>query len=174
MIISIAKIALPAILLLALQGHETNAQRKPSRKKPAPPVRIIPPLDVRAGREKVEVQLENVSRFIDAYGPKADALELLDGAYAKKKVSEARIAKHAENKKNVIQTIRNLRLGLAALESEFRTKAALQKYLPQIDGIADLVTEAEDDAAGNRFVAAKEPLQAVSKKLATALTFIPR
>lgn len=178
MIFSILKIAIPALFAVLVLGYEADAQkktpRKTSTKKPASATKLIPPLEVRAAREKVEIQLENVDRFIVEYAPKADALELLDAAYATKKVSEARLARHADNKKNINQTIRNLRLGLAALESEFRTKGSLAKYLPQVEGITDLVIRAEDLALGQKFVAAKGPLRDVSKQLTECLGAMPK
>lgn len=159
-------------LFAASEAFSQKKPRKTTTKKPA--TTVIPPLDVRAAREKVEVQLENVDLFVSEYSPRADALELLDAAYAKKKVSDAKLAKHAENKKNIIQTIRNLRVGLAALESEFRTKPVLQKYLPQVQGITDLATDAEDMASTDKFVAAKVPLREISRHLADALAVLPK
>jgi len=148
--------------------------KKPALKKPVPAVKVVPPLEVRAAREKVEVQSENVSRFIDAYGPRADALELLDRSFATKKVSAATLAKHEANKRITIQTIRNLRDGLSTLESEFRTKAVLTKYLPDVEGITDLTSRAEDLAIAGKFVDAKNPLRDVSKKLTDLLVVLPK
>lgn len=165
-----------AMLILAIATVTATAQKKPKKpvtKKPAV-VKTIPPLDVRAGREKVEVQLENVNRFVDEYGPKADALELLDKAFATKTVSEAILTKHASNKKFTIQSIRNLRDGLAALESEFRTKPLLQKYLVNIQGITSLATQSEDSAIAGKFVAAKDPLRDIAMKLTDTLAVLPK
>ncbi len=165
-----------AILILALGSVSATAQKKPKKpttKKPTV-VKTIPPLDVRAAREKVDVQLENVKRFVDEYGPKADALELLDKAFATKTVSEAILTKHASNKKFTIQSIRNLRDGLASLESEFRTKPILQKYLMNIQGITDLAIQSEDLAIAGKFVAAKDPLRDIAMKLTDSLAVLPK
>lgn len=165
-----------AMLILAITSISATAQKKKPKKPVKKPtvVKTVPPLDVRAAREKVDVQLENVKRFVDEYGPKADALELLDKAFATKTVSEAILTKHASNKKFTIQTIRNLRDGLAALESEFRTKPTLQKYLPNIQGITDLATQSEDSAIAGKFVAAKDPLRDIAMKLTDALAVLPK
>lgn len=165
-----------SMLILAAASVTATAQKKPKKpttKKPVV-VKTIPPLDVRAAREKVDVQLENVKRFVDEYGPKADALELLDKAFATKTVSEAILTKHASNKKYTIQSIRNLRDGLAALESEFRTKPLLQKYLTNIQGITDLATQSEDSAIAGKFVAAKDPLRDIAMKLTDTLAVLPK
>jgi len=164
------------MLVLAIMSISATAQRKTIKKKPKQPtvVKTIPPLDVRAAREKSENQLENVQRFVDEYGPKADALELLDKAFATKTVSDAILAKHSSNKKMTIQSIRNLRDGLTALESEFRTKPTLQKYLSSIQGITELATQSEDSAIAGRFVAAKDPLRDIVMKLTDTLAVLPK
>ena len=50
---------------------------RPRKAQPAkPPVsRAVAPLDVRAAREKVEIQRSNTSRFIDVLGPIAQEIE---------------------------------------------------------------------------------------------------
>ncbi len=169
-----AGLGLAALLLLTASA---DAQRKPTR-KPAPkkpPVtqKIVPPLEVRAAREKVDNQLANVNRFIDVMGPIAQAIETLDESAKTKALPKATADKNAENKQKVIEAIRNLKAGLAVLESEFRTKSVLQKYLPQIQGITDLASQAEDSAIAGEFVAAKEPLREVSMKLTDTLTAMP-
>ena len=166
-----------AMLILAITSISATAQKKTTKKKPVKKpavVKTIPPLDVRAAREKTENQLENVRRFVDEYGPKADALELLDKAFATKTVSDAILAKHASNKRLTIQSIRNLRDGLTALESEFRTKPTLQQYLSNIQGITDLASQSEDAAIAGRFVAAKDPLRDIAMKLTDTLAVLPR
>ena len=152
--------------------------QKPTRKKPATkkPITktVVPPLDVRVAREKVDTQLENVNRFVDVLGPIAQAIESLDDSNAIKRLPQPTIDKNETNKKKVIQAIRNLRAGLSALESEFRTKTALQKYLPNIQGITDLAAQAEDSAIAGKFVAAKVPLRDVAQKLTDTLATMPR
>ena len=164
------------MLVLAATSVTATAQKKTTKKTPKKTtvVKTIPPLDVRAAREKTDNQLENVKRFVDEYGPRADALELLDKAFATKTVSEAILTKHASNKKMTIQSIRNLRDGLTALESEFRTKPLLQKYLPTIKGITDLATQSEDLAIAGKFVAAKDPLRDIAIKLTDTLAVLPK
>lgn len=146
--------------------------RKPAPKKPAPTV--IPPLDVRAAREKVSVQLSNVDQFVDKLGPIAQGIEDTDAGARSRRLPPAAVDKNEANKRNVVQAIRNLRAGLATLESEFRTKETLRKYLPQIQGITDLAAQAEDSALAGKFVAAKEPLRSVAQKLTDTLGVMPK
>ena len=166
-----------ALFLLAIFTVAAEAQRKPvkksSVKKPVT-IKTIPPLEVRAAREKTEIQRGNVNFWIDKLGPIAEAIESLDAAYAKKKPSAAAFAKQEDNKKKFATMLRNLRDDLAILESEFRTKPLLQKYLANVEGITDLAAEAEDLAIAGKFVASKQPLRNVSKKLTDALAVIPR
>jgi hypothetical protein len=62
---------------------------------------------------------------------------------------------------------------LTDLESDFRTKPALQKYLASIQGITDLAGQAEDAAIAGKFVSAKDPLRDVAQKLTDTLKVMP-
>jgi hypothetical protein len=171
-------ITLAAGLLLVLFAGSGYAQRKttrkPAPKKPAPAVKIIPPLDVRAAREKVEIQAGNVTRFVDVLGPIAQGIEDLDNEAKTKPLPPKTAETNEENKKKVIAAIRNLRDGLMTLETEFRTKPVLKQYLPSITGITDLSAASEDSAIAGNFVASKDPLRDVVKKLATTLAVLPQ
>jgi hypothetical protein len=171
-------IPLTAALLLVLFAGSGHAQRKTSRKpapkKPVPSTTIVPPLDVRAAREKVEIQADNLRLFVDVLGPIAQGIEDTDEAAKAKPLSQKAAEKNESNKQKVIEAIRNLRSGLAVLETEFRTKPVLQKYLPSINGITDLSAESEDSAIAGKFVAAKDPLRDIAKKLADTLAVLPR
>ena len=102
-----------------------------------------------------------------------EALELLDAAYAKKRPNNTTLATHEGRKNKFVETLRNLRDDLALLESEFRTKQALQRYLGSLKGIADLAAQAEDLAIAGKFVASKRPLREVSKKLTDTVATMP-
>ncbi|MEO6050915.1 MAG: hypothetical protein ABIP78_06240 [Pyrinomonadaceae bacterium] len=163
------------ILGLAIFAGGASAQRKAVR-KPVPKkatVKILPPLDVRAGREKVDNQLSNVNDFVNKLGTIAQGLEVAD-ADAKAGNLSAKTAAKIEGKKNeIVVAIRNIKVALTNLESEFRTKPALQKYLVNIQGITDLAAQAEDSAIAGKFVAAKDPLREVAKKLTDTLGAMP-
>ncbi|MBV9215890.1 MAG: hypothetical protein JO053_06905 [Acidobacteria bacterium] len=162
-----------AVLLLASLGYsQKRPVRKPAVKKP--PVTVIPPLDVRAAREKTDNQLANVNTFVDKLGNVAQPLEtaLADEAAGKLKPETAQ--KIENSKANLVASIRNLKVGLSALESDFKTKPALAKYLPSIQGITDLTTRSEDLALAGQFVSAKEPLRGVAQKLTDTLAALPK
>lgn len=171
------KFIMPALLLLTLFTVAADAQtkktKKSSTKKPSV-MKIIPPLDVRTAREKVAIQLSNVKRFVDVLGPIAQGIETIDSSAKTRRLSQAALDQNEANKQKVITAIRNLKDGLTDLETEFRTKAVLQKYLPNIQGIADLATDSENMAIEGKFVASKEPLRNVAQKLTDTLTAIPK
>ena len=103
------------VMIAAFLVGSASAQKK-TPKKPAPaakpPVTVVPPLEVRAGREKVDNQLSNVNKFIDVLGPIAQSIELLDESSKTKKLPQDAIDKNEANKQKVIEAIRNLRAGL--------------------------------------------------------------
>lgn len=171
------KIVTLALFLLVFIAGTADAQKKTTKKtaaKKTTTTKTLPPLAVRTAREKVQIQDDNVNFWINKLGPIASALELLDQTYATKKPSVATLSTHENRKQNFVQILRNLRGDLALLESEFRTKLELKKYLPSIQGISDLAAESEDSAIAGKFVASKEPLREVAKKLTDTLAAMPK
>ncbi len=173
--LSIAFAAGLLTVLFAGSGYaQKKTTKKPAPKKQAAATAIIPPLDVRAAREKVTIQAENVNRFVSVLGPIAQGIEDLDQSAKTKPLPQKTAEKNSANKQKVIEAIRNLRAGLLVLETEFRTKPVLQKYLVNINGITDLSAESEDSAIAGKFVASKDPLRDIAKKLADTLAVLPR
>jgi len=160
-----------ALCSLAVDGQTTKkpVKRKTTAAKPAQ----IPPLDVRAARVTVSNQLANVTKFTRILGPVAQAIEALDEEARTKRVKKESLDKNAADKQSVITSIRNLREGLVKLESEFRVKPALKKYLVTIQGISDLAGQAEASAVAGKFVAANAPLRTIEQKLNDTLTAMP-
>jgi hypothetical protein len=165
------RVALVMVALTVFAGV-TDAQKKTPRKsttrKPAATKSVIPPLEVRAAREKVDTQLFNINQFIDVLGPIAQDIETVDAS------TTTPMEKNEINKRNVVLAIRNMKAGLANLETEFRTKPVLQKYLVQIEGITDLAARSEDSAIAGRFVASKDPLRDIGRKLMDTLAVMPK
>ena len=168
-------VALGVIIIGLFCGPAAAQKRKkPVTKKPVAGKTVVPPMDVRLAREKVDIQLANVNAFVDKYGPIAQSVEVLNGAAAAGRLKKSDIALNELTKKNLIIAIRDLKAGLVTLESEFRTKPVLAKYLPTIRGITDLAAQSEDTAIAGKFVAAKDPLRDVSKKLTDTLAAMPK
>lgn len=141
--------------------------------KPRNTVPTLPPLDVRAARVKVSNQLANVSAFVSKLGPIAQNIEALDADARARKAKQSSIDANEAAKKRVVAAIQGLRAGLMNLETEFRTKPDLKKYLSSIQGISDLAAQSENSAMAGRFAAANAPLQTVQQKLNDTLARMP-
>jgi hypothetical protein len=172
MLLAVAVIAVFTVATSAQKRTTTKRSTKTSTPKTSS---TMPPLDVRAAREKVSNQHANVGAFLERLGPVAQAIEAVD-AEAKtnaKTVKQESITDNEAAKQKVIAAIRNLREGMVKLESEFRVKPVLKKYLANIQGISDLAGQAETSAIAGKFVAANSPLRSVQQKLTDTLAAMP-
>ncbi|MEO8574623.1 MAG: hypothetical protein ABI481_11685 [Pyrinomonadaceae bacterium] len=166
--------AATALLSVGAQAQTKRTGKKASKTTAAKTTSTIPPLDVREARVKVSNQLANVSMFTAKLGPIAQAIEALDSEAKIKNVSTQSVDKNTENKQKVIKAIRDLREGIVKLESEFRVKPALKKYLPTIQGISELAGQSESSAIAGKFVAANAPLRTLEQKLTDTLAVMPK
>lgn len=171
---------LPKFVFLALAfvltfSFAAQAQKKKptTTKKPTTNVTTTNALEIKQGAEKVSIQLKNVTNFIYKLGGIATGIEDTDREAKAGKLSKAAADKNAQFKQAVIQSIRNLKAGLAALEIEFRTKPALKNYLLQMQGVTDLATQSEDLAVAGSFTESGKSLILVVEKLADVLTAMP-
>jgi hypothetical protein len=163
-----------AVALTAFFAVTAQAQtRRPARKTTPVKSSTLPPLDVRAARVKVDNQFTNVSLFVKNFGPVAQALEALDAEARTKKLRKETLDKNAADKQKVVNAIRGIKDGMMKLESEFRVKPALKKYLVNIQGISDLAGQAETSAIAGRFVTSNGSLKSVQQKLNDTLAAMP-
>jgi len=161
-------------VLTAMFSIGAYGQRKrPVKRTTTPVASTLPPLDVRAARVKVSNQLANVTAFVARLGPIAQAIEALDAEAPRQRFNKEAMDKNAADKQKVIAAIRGLREGMVKLESEFRVKPALKKYLPTIQGISDLAGQSETSAIAGEFVAANTPLRTLQQKLSDTLAAMP-
>jgi hypothetical protein len=166
-------ILLAATAVFSISGE---AQTKKPVRRTTPVKRTtttLPPLEVRAARVKVSNQYANVSAFTSRLGPIAQAIEAIDAESKTKKLRKETLDKNAADKQKVVAAIRGLREGMVKLESEFKVKPDLRKYLPMIQGISDLAGQSEASAIAGKFVAANAPLKTVQQKLNDTLTAMP-
>ena len=173
----IIRILLLAFAATSIFAVAADAQTKKPAKGKSTTVNkaaTLPPLDVRAARTKVDNQLANITLFVTQLGPVAQAIEELDAESRTKKVNQQALDKNAANKQSVIKAIRNIREGMVKLESEFRVKPTLKKYLPLIQGISDLAGQSETSAIAGKFVTANAPLRTVQQKLTDTLAAMPK
>jgi hypothetical protein len=164
-----------AMAALSLGAHAQTTKRPVRKTTPAASrtTSTLPPLDVRAARVKVSNQQANVSAFIQRLGTVGQAIEALDVELRTKRLNKESIDKNNADKQKVIAAIRGLRDGMVKLESEFRVKPALKKYLPTIQGISDLAGQSEASAIAGKFVAANAPLRTIQQKLTDTLAAMP-
>lgn len=164
-------------LCLLCFTFSVNAQRRKTATKKAKAVSVptasASNSEVKAGAEKVSVQIKNLSKFIYNLGDVARVTEDLDREIAAGKASRNAPNLNAKNKQAIVTTIRNLRAGFAALEIEFRTKPALKNYLFSIQGISDMTGRAEDQAAAGQLTESGKTLLIVIEKLADTLAAMP-
>ncbi len=166
-------LALVALLSFAV-STEAQKKKKPVTKKPTTTTTVTTnALEIKEGAEKVSIQLKNVASFIYKLGGIATGIEDTDKEAKAGKLSKTALDKNAQFKQAVIQSIRNLRAGLAAMEVEFRTKPALKPYLLQLQGITELSGQSEDLAAAGRFTDSGKVLVTVVEKLADTLAAMP-
>lgn len=164
-------------------SFEANAQkRRTTRKRPAATrttaattaaTNAANAAEVKASARKVSDQLKNVTRFVYLLGGIAKNIEAIDLDSKTRKLSASALNLNETNKKAVIVAITNFRAGLAALETEFRSKPALKLYNFQIQGISDLSAQAEDLAANGQFTEAGKVFLSIVEKLSDTLVSLP-
>jgi hypothetical protein len=137
------------------------------------PAPVVTKTDFKSGQEKVSIQIKNTTKFLFNLGGIAKGIEDIDKAVKERKASREVASQNAQYKKDVIQSIRNLRAGLVALEVEFRTKPELKPFLFQIQGISDISGTAEDQALSGQFYQSGKTLLFVVEKLADTLASMP-
>lgn len=167
------------MIFLCLAGlvMTANAQKKKTTTKKTTsataPSTANNAAEIRAGADKVSMQIKNVSRFVYLLGGIARTIEDLDAEAKTRKISQTSVDANNKNKQAVIQGIQNIRAGLIALETEFRTKPGLKLYAVRVDGISNLVADAEGQASGGRFVESGKTLLLVIERLSDALAALP-
>ena len=173
-----------ALCLLCLTLNAAAQKRKSApRKTTSKPVATTPAsatttppatsLEIKDGAQKAAIQLKNVTRFIYLLGSIAQGIEDVDKEVKSGKATRAASDQNAENKQKVIETLRNVRAGLVALEIDFRAKPALRTYVPQIGGISDIAATAENQAATGQLKESGKTLLQVVEKLTDTLTAMP-
>jgi hypothetical protein len=172
----LARLTFLALALVLGFAVSTEAQKKkPVTKKPTTTntTTTTNALEIRAGADKVSIQIKNVTKFLYVLGGVARGIEDADKDAKAGKLSKPVVDKNNAFKQDVISSIRNLKAGLADLEVDFRTKSALKPYLLQIQGITELGNQSEDLAAAGRFTDSGRVFLNVVEKLTDALVAMP-
>lgn len=167
------------VLVLAIFTVAGHAQKKTTKKSTPPKTTTSAAataaanVEIRQNKLKVASQVNTVAEFVYRLGGIATGLEDIDKAAQKTPLKEPTRSTHARNKQTVVQTIRNLRAGMIALETEFQTKPNLRRFQFQISGIGDFSAQAESLAAGGQFTESGKVLLQVIQKLSETLVAMP-
>lgn len=129
--------------------------------------------EIKSGAEKVSIQIKNSSKFLYLLGSVANGIEAIDKDIKAGKVSREIQDQNQQFKRDVMQSLRNLRAGLVQLEVDFRVKPELKPFLPQIQGISDMTARSEDLASAGQFTESGKMLLLVVEKLADTLAAMP-
>jgi hypothetical protein len=157
-------------LTISVSGQRNRSRTVKPKPTPTPAVSVN---NLKPGAEKVSIQIKNTTKFLYNLGGIAKGIEDIDKAVRERKASKEVADKNTEFKRSVLQSIRNLRAGLVALEVEFRTKPELKPFLIQIQGISDISGTAEEQALSGQFHESGRTLLFVVEKLADTLASMP-
>ena len=164
-------------VLLTFAASAEAQKRKPTTRKTTPtkttPTLATNTLEIRDGANKVSIQVKNVTKFLYLLGGIASGIENTDKEAKAGKLSRAAVDTNNQYKQKVVTSIRDIKAGLAALETEFNSKPSLRNYVFQIQGITGLATQSEDLAAAGRLTDAGRVFLAVIEKLSDTLVAMP-
>ncbi len=161
-------------VLLTFAASAEAQKKKPVTKKPTTTTTTTTnALEIKENAQKTSIQLKNVTTFLYKLGGIASAIEALDNDAKANKLSKAQLDKFTQQKQAVITSIRNLKAGLAELETQFRIKPSIKLYLLQVQGVTDLATQSEDLATAGRFADSGKVLVLIVEKLADTLAAMP-
>lgn len=172
-------IALVVFCLISFVAEASAQKRRTTRrttKKPAAaaPATTSNSADIKDGAQKVSTQIKNVSKFIYILGGVAKDIEALDADIkAGRTTRQATIDQNAQARQAVVESIRNLRAGLTALEEDFRSKNGLRIYAVWTDGISSMTEQAERQASAGQLTDSGKTLLIVVEKLTDALAALP-
>ena len=144
-------LAAAALCLILFAPLDTAAQTRtrrtttPQRRRastPAQPGRVNS--DVNAARIKLSDQIKNLSRFLYLYGRFSKDLEQVSAQAESSQVA-------AQTKAALLGNFRNIREGLDQLERQFRFTPGLERPYRLIQGAAQHVENAEQQAAAGQY-----------------------
>jgi single-stranded DNA-specific DHH superfamily exonuclease len=128
-------------------------------------------IEVRAGRERIAIQIKALSQFLFLLGGISKSIETAEQLHRNHEESALALPvdQIERNKIKLRESFRSVSVGLNELESSFRSNAALQSYYPILAGVARIGQTAESQAASNKFDDAGRSLTTAVNKLADAL-----
>src|SRR5436190_6806847 len=122
-----------------------------------------------SGATKVADQIKNLTRFVYLLGGVAKGIEQVDEAARKNEASPTALQQNDQNKAAVKNSLRNVRVGLDALEIYFRSTPGLEGYYRTLVGSASGAASAEELAGAGRVDQAGRTLLSVVNRLTDVL-----
>ena len=163
-------------VLVCLGGlaASASAQKKRPAPRPAPtPVKQFVTADERAAKQTTSNQLANLSGYLQRFTPMVQPLSDLATADKAGKLSKKASTDYNNARKKLLLQLNDFGVGLTNLETDFKTKPALAKYLLKIQGISDLSATAEDSASSGRYDAVREALKGIVQRLSDTVAAMP-
>jgi len=164
-------------VLLAFATLVVSAQAQKSKRpapRPAPtPVKQFVTADERAAKQTASNQLANLSGYLQKFTPMVQPLNDLATADKAGKLSKKASTDYNNARKKLLLQLNDFGVGLTNLETDFKTKPALTKYLLKIQGISDLSATAEDSASSARYDAVREALKGIVQRLSDTVAAMP-
>jgi hypothetical protein len=162
------------LILFCLLGLSVPvpAQKKPVKKAApkAAPKPVVSSFAIKEESLKVANQIKNISRFVFVLGGTARTIEDID---KDPKASPSVKEKNRAAKQTVLQTIRDVRAGMAQLEGDFHAKPELRPFIVFIQGVSETAGIAEDQATAGQLNTAGKTLLEVVNKLTDTLQNLP-
>lgn len=164
---------IPILLLMtiiALVGQAEAQRRTTPKPTPTPNIQKV---EISDAIKTTTEQVKRLNRFIFILGGVADGIEKVDEEIRQGKATRAAIDQNDRNKDAVMQSIRNLRAGIVALEVEFKAKESLRIYSGSVAGITQMMGVAEDQVGDGKVREAGRTLLMISERLIDTIATMP-
>lgn len=163
------------LMLVALPAFSQTRRRSTQGRRPARPSASAPAAastqaaEVRAGAERIAIQLQNLTRFIYLFGRLSNFVEASEQIQKQGAVKSSEVEQLEKTKSGLREGVRNMRAGLTDLESYFESTPAVRRFYPNVVGVVDGAAAAEQFVAAGQYDQAGRSLLGVANKLADAL-----
>lgn len=162
------------ILMMITAGAAASATaQKTKRAVPRPTPTPFVSIDERNAKQTASNQLSNLSGYLNKFAPLVQTMSDLARDDRARKLSNRASTDFNNAKKKLILQLSDFKVGLTSLETDFRTKPSLSKYLPKIQGITDLSSTSIDSANSDRYDAVREALKGIVQRLTDTVAAMP-
>ncbi|HEX8288745.1 MAG TPA: hypothetical protein VF556_12145 [Pyrinomonadaceae bacterium] len=125
--------------------------------------------ELNAVKEKISIQLKNLSKFIFVFGSVTKSIEDIDRDIKTGRVSQFVINLNEQNKQKTIESFSNFQIGISDLEKELLRNPSYRNSQGQIQEISDLTTFALNAAKSGEYKKSGDTLLLLFNKLTDLL-----